>query len=167
MTIEEAIRILDPKTSLKTLAKYPTDDESINACNEACRMAVDELRKHQWISVEDSLPASSQDRVLIATENGVFYGFYAYSSWFAYGPIRCEVTTLKLPVTHWQPLPEPPKAPEVNADILNITRFTEAEISRAINRTGLERIKIVRILSEWDKGIFNIDDIIDAWENEQ
>lgn len=70
-------------------------------------------------------------------------------------------------VTYWMPLPEPPKAPEVKADILNITRFTEAEISRAINRTGQDHIEVVRILSEYDRGIGDIDDIIDAWENEQ
>ena len=60
MTIDEAIRILDPETGFKAVSKYPTCDDSINACGEACRVAVDELRKRQWISVEARLPENGE-----------------------------------------------------------------------------------------------------------
>lgn len=115
MTIEEVIRILDNETSRDTLWKYDGEENRKAACFEACQLAADELRKHQWISVKDRLPENSQEKVLIVTEIGVLYGFYAYQCWYAFSAATRKIELLKLPVTHWQPLPELPKEREENA----------------------------------------------------
>ena len=103
MTIEEAIQILDPETGFKAVSKYPTCDDSINACREAGRLAADELRKRQWISVKDRLPEYNQ-RVL------VYAPCMRYSDT---GPIAIQSGWMcknkHHGITHWQPLPEPPK----------------------------------------------------------
>jgi len=44
--------------------------------------------------------------------------------------------------------------------------FTEEEISRAVERTGLSRMEASRILCEWNRHPFDdVDDIIDEWED--
>jgi len=43
--------------------------------------------------------------------------------------------------------------------------FTEEEINRAVERTGLSRIEAGRILREWNRGQPDVDDIIDEWED--
>ena len=106
MTIDEAIRILDPETGFKAVSKYPTCDDSINACGEACRVAVDELRKRQWISVKDRLPENRGKVLIYSQEYGVREGFYDMPiQWFILG---LDFTS----PTHWQPMPEPPKERE-------------------------------------------------------
>lgn len=109
MTIDEAIRILDPETGFKAVSKYPTCDDSINACGEACRVAVDELRKRQWISVKDRLPENRGKVLIYSQEYGVREGFYDM-------PIQRFILGLDFTSpTHWQPMPEPPKEREENA----------------------------------------------------
>ena len=106
MTIDEAIRILDPETGFKAVSKYPTCDDSINACGEACRVAVDELRKRQWISVKGRMPEPN-DRVLVYAPGmrDCDVGAIAIQSgWMCKNPNRG--------ITHWQPMPEPPKERE-------------------------------------------------------
>mgnify|MGYP000927510246 CR=1 FL=1 len=44
MTIKEAIRILDPKTSREALWEYETPDARLDACNEACEVACGVMR---------------------------------------------------------------------------------------------------------------------------
>lgn len=47
MTIEEAAKILDPKTSRNALLKYKEGEQRLDACNEACRLAASALRAQQ------------------------------------------------------------------------------------------------------------------------
>ncbi len=42
-------------------------------------------------------------------------------------------------------------------------RFTEDEIAHAISRIGLSRDEVLNILREWDRGIGDVDDVLDAW----
>lgn len=49
MTKEEAARILDPETSAKALREYGEGNAQIEACDEACRIAAEELRKTEVI----------------------------------------------------------------------------------------------------------------------
>lgn len=42
-------------------------------------------------------------------------------------------------------------------------RFTGADIAHIMNRTDLGREEVIRILKEWDRGIGDADDVIDAW----
>ncbi len=66
MTIEEAIRILDPETSKEALQPYAYDShQRRKVVDEACRVAVAELNKRQWISVKVRLP-KAEEEVLVA-----------------------------------------------------------------------------------------------------
>lgn len=65
MTIGEAIKILDPETSLDTLWKYEGEDQVLDACNEACRVAISALRAQQtpldrsrWEGCKECTPLS-------------------------------------------------------------------------------------------------------------
>jgi len=54
MTINEAIDLLDLETREKALEKYRTEKlGGVGAFLQAAIVAADELRKRQWISVED------------------------------------------------------------------------------------------------------------------
>lgn len=118
MTIEEAIRILDPEASKEALQPYAYDSCQMHkGVEEACRVAVVGLRKRQWISVKDRLPEVYRDEygelipflVCIKDERyplvldqrypfrAVYNGIFWYYGW-------AEVN-----VTHWMPLPDPPK----------------------------------------------------------
>lgn len=102
MTIKEAIRILDPESSKEALLPYAYDShQRRKVVDEACRIAVDELRKQQWISVEDRLPEPMY-QVLIYTDDG----------WIGVDALDYNEEFREYDyVTHWQPLPEPPKEP--------------------------------------------------------
>ena len=61
----------------------------------------------EWISVDDRLPENIANRVLVVCErsNGVFYGHYEKPFWINLETDKPFIST----VTHWIPLPEPPK----------------------------------------------------------
>ena len=61
----------------------------------------------EWISVEDRLPENIANRVLVVCErsNGVFYAHYEKPFWINLETDKPFIST----VTHWMPLPEPPK----------------------------------------------------------
>lgn len=44
-------------------------------------------------------------------------------------------------------------------------RFTAKDVIHIMNRTGLGREEVIRILTEWDRGIGDADDVTDAWED--
>lgn len=48
MTREEAIKILDPKTSRNALLKYKEGEQRLEACNEACRIAASAPSRPRW-----------------------------------------------------------------------------------------------------------------------
>ena len=102
MTIEEAIRILDPETSREALQPYAYDNyQRHKVVEEACRVAVKELRRRQWISVEDKLP-KSYTQVITSTNHGLvcMNGLNEHGEFDNY---PCEIT-------HWRELPEPPES---------------------------------------------------------
>ena len=61
----------------------------------------------EWISVKDRLPENIANRVLVVCErsNGVFYAHYEKPFWINLETDKPFIST----VTHWMPLPEPPK----------------------------------------------------------
>ena len=61
----------------------------------------------EWISVDDRLPESIANRVLVVCErsNGVFYAHYEKPFWINLETDKPFIST----VTHWMPLPQPPK----------------------------------------------------------
>ncbi len=105
MTIEEAIRILDPETGFMEVSKYSTFNDSVNACREAGKIAADELRKRQWISVKDRLPVADGDYLVYFDDGFVAITFYKANK---SGKNGWEVWADD-EVTHWMELPEPPK----------------------------------------------------------
>ena len=111
MTIKEAIRILDPESSKEALLPYAYDShQRRKVVDEACRVAVDELRKRQWISIEDKLPEKGE-RVLITNGAFVCESFLANNDKWQRG----GTDLFFMQPTHWQPMPEPPKEGEENA----------------------------------------------------
>lgn len=70
---------------------------------------VEEIKKHTWISVEERLPDIDAE-VLIYTDEGL-YDVAQYSGGERFWTLErnpvCWVTASG--VTHWLPLPEPPK----------------------------------------------------------
>ncbi len=123
MTIKEAIRILDPETSKEALLPYAYDShQRRKVVDEACRIAVDELRKQQWISVKDRLPeqelqqAINENRACFDIEVIVMIAGALYPTVLFYNGVEFTDGQDNIyAVTHWQPMPEPPKEREENA----------------------------------------------------
>lgn len=121
MTIKEAIRILDPESSKEALLPYAYDShQRRKVVDEACRVAVDELRKRQWISVEARLPENGE--YVLCWYEYFRYGnynrlFQTYGIGYQFnGHWSGEVAQgRQARVIAWQPLPEPPKEREENA----------------------------------------------------
>ena len=61
----------------------------------------------EWISVTERFPENIANRVLVVCErsNGVFYAHYEKPFWINLETDKPFIST----VTHWMPLPEPPK----------------------------------------------------------
>lgn len=109
MTIDDAIRILDPATTREALRPYDYDAyKQRQVVDEACRVAVDELRKQQnngWISVKDRLPEDDTMQLVVAkAKNGnrsINRAWHDRQGWHGSGSMAG--------VTHWRPLPELPE----------------------------------------------------------
>jgi hypothetical protein len=62
-----------------------------------------------WISVEERLPTDSEQVLMYTKYNATMYGFYSEGIWYeTYNGMVC--LNVHKVVTHWQPLPHPPKA---------------------------------------------------------
>ena len=61
----------------------------------------------EWIPVTERLPENIANRALVVCErsNGVFYAHYEKPFWINLETDKPFIST----VTHWMPLPEPPK----------------------------------------------------------
>ena len=111
MTIEEAIRILTIATDNADLSVAVNNSENyFGKLNEACQLAADELRKRQWISVEDRLPENN-NTVIVSDGNAVDLGFYnpVKGTWWSKQSLAAYCLDY---IVYWQPLPEPPKERE-------------------------------------------------------
>ena len=120
MTREEAVLILDPETRLKYLTEieYKAGFAGVgsvsNAVKEALNMAIAALREQpQWINVEERLPECDEKCLCRYTfgEKGRMY-FYQVLDYYATDPqphFQHAGKGSEMRVTHWMPLPEPPK----------------------------------------------------------
>ena len=67
----------------------------------------------RWVRCEEELPKNVANRVLAYCQNGVMYAAHyeggETDKWYMNIGTRWEEGTGNLTVTHWMPLPEPPK----------------------------------------------------------
>ncbi len=103
MTIDRAIEILDPE--------HREHYESIDPVIEACRMGMKALEQTRWIPCSERLPDDGE--FVLTYKNGQFEvqeyekrrnGWIGGGGWF---------WSLAM-VSHWMPLPEPPKEVQWN-----------------------------------------------------
>ena len=94
---------------------------------EVCQIIIDVLEDRGWISVKDRLPDAAGVEVLVLAHNNYYDTYVIFIAFLAYGEIKwCTYDTTKmtlerptdntvnerLTITHWMPLPEPPKEDE-------------------------------------------------------
>jgi len=57
----------------------------------------------EWISVDDRMPEPDEDVLVCTNKTEVCLGYYTGAYWIKYARYNTAI------VTHWMPLPEPPK----------------------------------------------------------
>ena len=120
MTREEAIRILDPETTGDAMAEieyyggFSGRAAVVQAVLDACVLAVAALREQEerrWIPVTERLPEKNGEYICLHGYNGntdiKFTGVLEYYATDEKPHWQHE--SIGLIVTHWMPLPEPPK----------------------------------------------------------
>ena len=110
MTIQEAIRIMDPLTTKDALdeieyyAGFHGEEAVAKAVDDACVLAVAALREQEalrWIPASE--PPKDSEHVLVCTKHRKPFKARYYpdrNRWDVSGSVV---------ITHWMPLPEPPK----------------------------------------------------------
>ena len=69
--------------------------------------------KQEWISVKDRLPERTVPPHDVLVYHDLNCGMFVDRAWYSYDMGKwCSVLGMKLKVTHWMPLPEPPKEGE-------------------------------------------------------
>ena len=69
--------------------------------------------KQEWISVKDRLPERTLPPHDVLVYHDLNCGMFVDRAWYSYDMGKwCSVLGMKLKVTHWMPLPEPPKEGE-------------------------------------------------------
>lgn len=74
-------------------------------CEAEEQPAADVQPVNQWISVDDKLPDDCVEVLVYDTDCGIVIGWYDKEK----GDFAADFISLLDAVTHWQPLPEPPK----------------------------------------------------------
>lgn len=68
---------------------------------------------HRWIPVTERLPERTMPPHDVLVYHDLKCGMFVDRAWYSYDLNRwCSVLGMKLKVTHWMPLPEPPKEVE-------------------------------------------------------
>ena len=112
LPIEDALLVLREEHRQRT-DSYTTylehggkGDPAEEVSLDALAMAISALEKTKWISVKDRLPEDYKQRVMVICIGDYPIGYpkidtdrYVRGHWVRYG----------IYVTHWMPLPEPPK----------------------------------------------------------
>ena len=104
-------------TCLSVMSCCSAADHAKTLLDEVKRLRSRDTWLSPWISVEERLPepehkgkSLSADVLVLSLDNGVSLGYYSITSgWYDYqdgdGISRSSITE----ITHWMPLPEPPK----------------------------------------------------------
>lgn len=98
MKVERAIEILDPE--------HREHYDGMDEVNEACRMGMEALERTRWIPCSERLPEVCKDTSYLA-----YIPSFGAADIADYHPDvdGWTVNGLPITVTHWMPLPEPPK----------------------------------------------------------
>lgn len=118
MTREEAIRILDPETFVEELLKieyyggFAGWTKAAQAVYDACIMAVEAIREQEerrWIPFSD--PPKEKGCYFVTVKHWLDGNPVAREAyWNGADWLSCEKRQEITPrVTHWMPMPEPPK----------------------------------------------------------
>lgn len=113
MTIDEAIRILDPKTTAEALAEieyyggFRGEKAVTKACDDACIIAVEALKRSRWIPCSERLPEPGKP--VLATDGGFVGEMYIgkRGEWRRYNVTYIE-DLMALDILWWLSMPEPP-----------------------------------------------------------
>lgn len=82
---------------------------SVRGC-AILRSAAAALEKNQWINVKDRMPERTLPPKDVLVYHDLGCGMFVDRAWYSYDKKRwCSVLGMKLKVTHWMPLPDPPK----------------------------------------------------------
>lgn len=79
MTIDDAIRILDPQTTAEALAeveyygKYSEPEAVIKAVEDACRIAIAAMERTRWIPCSERLPDTETEVLALCRRGGVSF----------------------------------------------------------------------------------------------
>ena len=97
----------DNMTNSEALECFESDCETCQFKGHDCvscrtKCAISALQAWEWISVDDRLPDESYPVLCVTSAGGMMIARYGhkYGSWHVSGSID---------ITHWMPLPEPPK----------------------------------------------------------
>ena len=117
------MRLIDANALVEILSHvrddYVTNGETLAAkaitCSIKCLESemisptIDYVPRQQWISVKDDLPACVVSSVLICYEDGIVvmadWSYDILGNWWFYTDGEYDIDE----ITHWMPLPEPPK----------------------------------------------------------
>ena len=88
---------------VERIAELEKENVSLNEQNKRVCSEIAEL-ENQWISVEDKLPDELQSVLSFSSYDGVFQSIYRAGNFK-----KTLVVWEHLNVTHWMPLPSPPK----------------------------------------------------------
>lgn len=102
-------RAIDKETMLDLIIKSKrTDLETGSFAEWLAEYLVEHLPTlappNEWVSVEERLPAPTERLVLVYDCTGVNMAWYSYAMGWKY---RTGLPGVE--ITHWMPLPEPPK----------------------------------------------------------
>lgn len=119
MTIEQAIRILAPGTSAEALAEiayyagFRGEETVAKTLDDACILAVAALRaqeERKWIPVTERLPERTMPPHDVLVYHDLNCGMFIDRAWYSHEKNKWRSAVgMSLKVTHWMPLPEPPK----------------------------------------------------------
>lgn len=90
------------------------DSDAEREYAQALDVALDALERDRWISVDDRLPEPRKDVIVrIKSLDGKWFGT-SVDYQLEDGQWKKSGSTWKISVTHWMPLPEPPKEDDNN-----------------------------------------------------
>ena len=107
-------RLIDVDEFMKQIRKWLGNETDFRSLQEiiAGMPTIDPV-KQEWISVKDRLPERTLPPHDVLVYHDLNCGMFVDRAWYSYDMGKwCSVLGMKLKVTHWMPLPEPPKEGE-------------------------------------------------------